>query len=73
MRKSRGFDRLSTEEELHQVLAVLHEFAPSGWMVPEDDSADPQATSLWADAVLDDSADAESLADLLAKKPELRN
>jgi hypothetical protein len=73
MRMLSGFDRLSTEEELHQVLAVLNEFAGNGWMLPQEDSTDPQATTLWADDVLDDSTCAESLAELIANRPELKN
>ena len=71
MRISSGFDRLSTEEELHQVLAVLDGFAGGGWMLPEEGSADTQA--IWTDSVLDDSTDAESLAELMAKRPALKN
>jgi hypothetical protein len=68
-----GFDRLSTEEELNQVLAVLNEFAQSGWTLPEEGSPAPQAATLWADDVLDDSTCAESLAELVANRPELKN
>jgi hypothetical protein len=73
MRASDGFDRVSTEEELHQVLAVLNEFARNGWSLPGEDQAEPQETALWADTVLDEPAEAESLANLLAKKPETTN
>jgi hypothetical protein len=73
MRASNGFDRLSTEEELHQVLAILDAFGARGWMASEKEAADPQTTALWTDSVLDDPADAESLAELAAKKSELKN
>jgi hypothetical protein len=68
-----GFDRLSTEEELHQVLTVLNEFAGNDSMLAEQDCTDWQATTLWADDVLDDSTAAASLAELVANKPELKN
>ena len=73
MRTSNGFDRMSTEEELHQVLAVLDEVARNGWILLGEDSEGPQATTLWADTVLDDPTDAEALGELVAKKPELKN
>jgi len=71
MRRLNGFDRLSTEEELHQVLAVLQEFSRNGWVTSEEGSAE----SLWADAALgdDDSVDAACLTQLAAQKPELKN
>lgn len=72
MRISNGFDRISTEEELHQVLDILGELGRSGWSLPGESSA-PQNNALWADAFLDDPTDAESLAEILAQKPELKN
>jgi hypothetical protein len=75
MRTSSGFDRLSTEEELHQVLAVLQGVSRNGWVVYEEDSTESQETLLSADTVLaeDDSIDAECLSQLVAKRPELKN
>ena len=73
MRISSGFDRLSTEEELHQVLAVLDQFGLNGWTVAQEGSAGRHAVALCADALEDDSADAESLAELMEKRPELKN
>ena len=73
MRTSNGFDRLSTEEELHQVLAVLQGVSRNGWIVYEgEDSAESQDTSLSADTVLTED-DAECLNQLVAKRPELKN
>ena len=73
MRRLNGFDRLATEEELHQVLAVLQEFSRNGWVASEEDPADSQ--QLWANTELadDDSLDAECLSQLAARKPELKN
>ena len=73
MRASSGFDRMSTPEELHQVLAVLGEFARGAWAVPEDDQADPQPTTLWADTSVEDAAEEESLAEFFMNRPELKN
>ena len=42
-------------------------------MLMAGDSESPQASDLWVDAALGDSTDAESLAELVAKKPELKN
>ena len=72
MRASNGFDRMSTEEEIHQVLNILGARERNGWMLPGGKST-PQTSDLWADTVLDDSADAESLAELVEKTPELKN
>ena len=69
MRISSGFDRMSTEEELHQVLDILGELGRNGWMLPQE-TATAQTNCLWADAPADD---AESLAELIEKKPELKN
>ena len=63
---------MSTEEELHQVLDVLGELERSGWMLPGENAA-PQANSLWAETILGDTGDAESLAELIEKRPELKN
>ena len=73
MRTPSGFDRLSTEEELSQVLAVLQDFSRSGWMSSEDDSIDLQATADSSDTVLDDSPEADCLAEMMARKPTLKN
>lgn len=69
MRISSGFDRMSTEEELHQVLDILGELERTGWMLPRD-TGTSQTSCLWADVLADD---AESLAELIEKKPELKN
>ena len=73
MRASNGFDRISTPEELHQVLAVLGEFARGAWTVPGEDRADAQATILWADTPLEESAEEESLAELFTNTSDLKN
>jgi len=73
MRTSSGFDRMSTPEELHQVLAVLGEFARGAWAVSDDDPADAQSTTLWADTPVEDAADEESLAEFFMNRPELKN
>ena len=70
MRTSNGFDRMSTEEELHQVLNVLGDLERNGWMIPEEPLETSQASDLWAEALLDDSTDAESLAELVEKRPK---
>jgi hypothetical protein len=67
MRTCNGFDRMATEEELNQVLAVLHEFARNGWVLSAEDSVDPQTTSLCPDDILDDSAE------LMETQPEFKN
>ena len=64
---------MSTEEELHQVLNVLGDLERNGWMTPVEASETPQAGDFWADAALDDSADAECLAELLEKKTKFKN
>jgi hypothetical protein len=73
MRTSSGFDRMSTEEELHQVLNLLGELERNDWMIPGEALETLQASDLWADVLLDDSADAESLAELVEKKPKFKN
>ena len=73
MRASNGFDRMSTPEELHQVLAVLGEFARGIWTVPGEDPSDAQATILWADTPAEDSADEELLGGIFLNRPELKN
>ena len=73
MRASNGFDRMSTPEELHQVLAVLDEFAPRAWMLPGEDQASAQAATLWGDTPSEESADDESLAKLMGNQAELKN
>jgi len=73
MRASNGFDRMSTPEELHQVLAVLSDFARGAWTVPGQDQTEAQATTLWADTPAEDSADAESLVEFFMNRPELKN
>lgn len=73
MRASNGFDRMSTPEELHQVLAVLGDFARGPWTVLGEDPSDAQATTLWADTPAEDSAGDESLAQFFVNRPELKN
>lgn len=73
MRASNGFDRMSTPEELHQVLAVLGGFARGAWTIPGEDPSDAQDTILWADTPAEDSADEESLAEVFMNRPELKN
>ena len=70
MKASNGFDRMSTREELHQVLAVLNDLAQGVWAVPGEDGVDAQAITLSAD---DDSAEMESLAQFFMNRPELKN
>lgn len=70
MKASTGFDRMSTREELHQVLAVLNDLAQGIWTVPGEDEVDAQAIALSAD---DDSAEMESLAQFFMNRPELKN
>jgi hypothetical protein len=72
MRTPNGFDRMSTEEELNQVFVVLHEFARNGWVLPGEDLADPQ-TTFGPGTLLDDSAEAGSLTEMMESKPELKN
>jgi hypothetical protein len=59
MRTSNGFDRVSTTEELNQVLAVLGEFARGAWMVPGEGQAGADED--------------ESLAEFFINTPELKN
>ena len=73
MRTSNGFDRMSTPEELHQVLAVLDEFARSSWTLPGQGYEDSRAATLWADTSEEGLADAESLAEFMMNRPELKN
>lgn len=70
MKASDGFDRMSTREELHQVLAVLNDLAQGVWAVPGEDQVDAQAITLSAD---DDFAEMESLAQFFMNRPELKN
>jgi hypothetical protein len=69
MRISNGFDRISTPEELHQVMAVLGEFAQSAWPSLADNELD---STPWMDAPMDD-AEAASLAELVINSPEFKN
>ena len=73
MKASDGFDRMSTREELHQVLAVLNGLAQGVWTVPGEDELDAQAITLSADPADDDSAEMESLAQFFMNRPELKN
>lgn len=65
---------MSTEEELHQVLAVLQE-TPNGWLLSEglEDLAGGAIVDSCADTVSDDASDAESIAQIVAKRPALNN
>ena len=67
---SNGFDRISTPEELHQVMAVLDEFGRNTW--PSLADAEPDSTLPRIEAPMDD-ADAASLAELVINSPELKN
>ena len=71
MRASNGFDRISTAEELHQVLAILSESAPDAWESLATDKKETDTAS-WIELPLD-QADAESLAEFVLRKPELKN
>ena len=71
MKASNGFDRMSTREELHQVLAVLNDLAQGIWAIPGEDAVD--AITLSTDSVNDDSAAMESLAQFFMNRPELKN
>ena len=73
MKASNGFDRMSTREELHQVLAVLNDLAQGVWAIPGEDEIDVQAITLSADSANDDSAEVESLAQFFMNRPELKN
>jgi hypothetical protein len=72
MKMSNRFDRVSTEEELHQVLDVLGDLERGGWTLPGNDSATP-TSGLWADVLFGGSPSDESLAALIVNKPELKN
>jgi hypothetical protein len=68
MRTPNGFDRISTPEELNQVLAVLGEFARSTWAsLGEEVDSTP-----WLQTPIEDE-EAESLAEFVINKPELKN
>jgi hypothetical protein len=70
MRTSNGFDRVSTPEELHQVLAVLDELGRSN-CVPLGGNL---AGGSWVVGTpFDDADDAESLAEFVINSPELKN
>jgi len=73
MRPSNGFDRMSTPEELHQVLAVVGAFARGAWTVPGAGQQDADAVTLWADTPAEDADSDESLADFFMNTPELKN
>jgi hypothetical protein len=73
MRTPNGFDRLSTEEELNQVLAVLQESTRSGWVFPGEDSTDLDAATHWPGTIADDSLEADCLAEMMEQKPTLKN
>ena len=73
MRASNVFDRMSTPEELHQVLAVLGESARGAWTVPGEGQSDARDTLLWADTSAEVSADEETLAEIFMNRPELKN
>lgn len=69
MRTPNGFDRVSTPEELHQVLAVLDEFAQSTWADPDELRID---STSWLQMPIEDE-EAESLAEFLINRAELKN
>ena len=68
MRTPNGFDRISTPEELHQVLAVLDEFARSTWA----SLGEQQVDTPWLQTPIEDE-EAESLAEFVISRPELKN
>jgi hypothetical protein len=73
MKTFNGFDRMSTREELHQVLAVLNNLASGGWAVSDDDEIDAQVPTLYADPAEEDSAEIQSLTEFFMNRPELKN
>jgi hypothetical protein len=64
MRTPNGLDRLSTEEELSQVLSVLQDLVYSGWVVPGEDSVN---------TIVSDSLEADCLTEMMQRKPPLKN
>jgi hypothetical protein len=68
MRTSNGFDRISTPEELSQVLAILGESERTTLASLAEDEMLP----VWWEDLSVDEGDAESLAELV-NKPELKN
>ena len=65
MRTPNEFDRLSTEEELNQVLAVLQDHARN--------LMEPEAITLWPDTILEDSLEGSCLAEMMERRPTLKN
>jgi hypothetical protein len=72
MKASNGSDRVSTREELNQVLAVLSDLTQGAWILP-DDEIEAQVMTLGADEEEDASAASESVAELFMNKPQLQN
>jgi hypothetical protein len=72
MRTSNEFDRISTPEELHQVLAVLSDLAPA-WTFSADLQFDAQVAALDQDVCVEDSADEISVVESFLDKPYFKN
>jgi hypothetical protein len=72
MRTSNEFDRISTPEELHQVLAVLSDLAPA-WTFSPDLQFDAQVGAVDEDVCVDDPADEISVVESLLDKPYFKN
>jgi hypothetical protein len=72
MKTPTGFDRISTPEELHQVLAVLNDLALGTWGMPGN-GGDAKAWILCADPTQDDLIETESLAEFFMDRPEFKN
>jgi hypothetical protein len=72
MRTSSEYDRLSTQEELHQVLDILGDLDRVDWLLSEV-SPSRQANDEWADALVGNSDDAALLAEAIKKTSELKN
>jgi hypothetical protein len=72
MNTSNGYDRLATQEELHQVLEILGDLERIERMF-QGDSPGLQTDTVWADAFAGDSNDATFLPEPIEKVPELKN
>jgi hypothetical protein len=72
MRTSGGYDRLSTQEELHQVLDMLGDLDRTGWVILGE-GCDRFGDDVWADSLDSDATDADSLAATIEEKSQLKN
>ena len=72
MSPSNGFDRMSTEEELHQVLDTLSKSSDGNWMLDYIDGSSLSSESS-EDASFDEALDFASLSQLIQKKQAPRN